>query len=175
MTGPPTSSAGRPTRSTVPVLEVGGTHVTSANVDTATWGLVSVATRLPLVSSGRAETILDTLVEAADAVAAAPGSHWGVAMPDPFDYVNGIALGLPATGAGDINGLALGIVGVGAAGRMRGIGISPIGLGAGEELPLAVKGAIRYLQGAMAAAYPVGSGDGHGPVDHFYQWKITHE
>jgi hydroxymethylpyrimidine/phosphomethylpyrimidine kinase len=41
-------------------------------------------------------------------------------------------------------------------------------LGAGEELPLAVQGAIRYLQGAMAAAYPVGSGNGHGPVNHFY-------
>ena len=46
-------------------------------------------------------------------------------------------------------------------------------LGAGEELPLAVAGAIRYLQGAMAAAYPIGSGEGHGPVDHFYEWKIT--
>jgi hydroxymethylpyrimidine/phosphomethylpyrimidine kinase len=46
-------------------------------------------------------------------------------------------------------------------------------LGAGEELPVAVEGAIRYLQGAMAAAYPVGSGEGHGSVDHFYAWKIT--
>src|SRR5829696_2291631 len=37
-------------------------------------------------------------------------------------------------------------------------------LGRGEELPLAVGGAIEYLQGAMKAAYPLGSG--HGPVDH---------
>jgi hydroxymethylpyrimidine/phosphomethylpyrimidine kinase len=44
-------------------------------------------------------------------------------------------------------------------------------LGAGEDLPRAVEGAIRYLQGAMAAAYPLGSGNGHGPVDHFYLWK----
>jgi hydroxymethylpyrimidine/phosphomethylpyrimidine kinase len=42
-------------------------------------------------------------------------------------------------------------------------------LGAGEELPAAVEGAIEYLQGAMAAAYPVGSGNGHGPVDHLYR------
>src|SRR5688572_31770499 len=48
--------------------------------------------------------------------------------------VNGIALGLPATGAGDINGLALGILGVGAAGRMRGIAVSPVGIGAGGGL-----------------------------------------
>jgi len=44
-------------------------------------------------------------------------------------------------------------------------------LGAGETLPRAVEGAIEYLQGAMAAAYPLGSGNGHGPVDHFYLWK----
>ncbi len=44
-------------------------------------------------------------------------------------------------------------------------------LGAGEELPRAVEGAIQYLQGAMVAAYPVGKGNGHGPVDHFYLWK----
>ncbi len=44
-------------------------------------------------------------------------------------------------------------------------------LGAGEELPQAVEGAIRYLHGAMAAAYPVGKGNGHGPVDHFYLWR----
>ncbi|HEY7213145.1 MAG TPA: bifunctional hydroxymethylpyrimidine kinase/phosphomethylpyrimidine kinase, partial [Thermoanaerobaculia bacterium] len=44
-------------------------------------------------------------------------------------------------------------------------------LGAGEDLARAVEGAIEYLQGAMAAAYPVGKGNGHGPVDHFYLWK----
>jgi hydroxymethylpyrimidine/phosphomethylpyrimidine kinase len=44
-------------------------------------------------------------------------------------------------------------------------------LGKGEDLPRAVEGAIQYLHGAMAAAYPVGRGNGHGPVDHFYLWK----
>jgi hydroxymethylpyrimidine/phosphomethylpyrimidine kinase len=44
-------------------------------------------------------------------------------------------------------------------------------LGAGEELPRAVEGAIQYLQGALAAAYPVGSGNGHGPVNHLYLWE----
>jgi hydroxymethylpyrimidine/phosphomethylpyrimidine kinase len=42
-------------------------------------------------------------------------------------------------------------------------------LGAGEELPRAVAGAIAYLSGAIAAAYPLGQGDGHGPVDHLFQ------
>jgi hydroxymethylpyrimidine/phosphomethylpyrimidine kinase len=42
-------------------------------------------------------------------------------------------------------------------------------LGAGEPLPRAVEGAIDYLTGALRAAYPLGSGQGHGPVDHLYR------
>jgi hydroxymethylpyrimidine/phosphomethylpyrimidine kinase len=42
-------------------------------------------------------------------------------------------------------------------------------LGAGEEMPRAVEGAIAYLCAAMEAAYPVGHG--HGPVDHLYPWR----
>jgi hydroxymethylpyrimidine/phosphomethylpyrimidine kinase len=42
-------------------------------------------------------------------------------------------------------------------------------LGAGEPLPRAVEGAISWLRGAMAAAYPLGGGN--GPVDHLYQWR----
>jgi hydroxymethylpyrimidine/phosphomethylpyrimidine kinase len=44
-------------------------------------------------------------------------------------------------------------------------------LGAGDDLIRAVGCAIDYLQGAMAAARPLGSGNGHGPVDPFYLWK----
>lgn len=40
-------------------------------------------------------------------------------------------------------------------------------LGRGEDLPRAVGGAIEYLQGAIKAAYPLGSG--HGPVDHLWR------
>ena len=40
-------------------------------------------------------------------------------------------------------------------------------LAAGEALREAVRGAIDYLYGAIAAAYPVGSG--HGPVHHLYR------
>jgi hydroxymethylpyrimidine/phosphomethylpyrimidine kinase len=44
-------------------------------------------------------------------------------------------------------------------------------LGAGEELPRAVEGAIDYLSGALAAAYPLGTGDGHGPVNHLFELR----
>ncbi len=40
-------------------------------------------------------------------------------------------------------------------------------LAAGEDLRAAVGGAIDYLHGAIAAAFPLGSG--HGPVHHFYR------
>ena len=40
-------------------------------------------------------------------------------------------------------------------------------LASGEELPTAVAGAIEYLQGAIAQAFPLGSG--HGPVNHLYR------
>jgi hydroxymethylpyrimidine/phosphomethylpyrimidine kinase len=47
-------------------------------------------------------------------------------------------------------------------------------LGAGEELPRAVEGAIAYLAGALAAAYPIGKEGGHGPVDHLYRlWPAS--
>ncbi len=42
-------------------------------------------------------------------------------------------------------------------------------LAAGEEMARAAAGAIEYLAGALAAAYPVGSAGGHGPVDHLYR------
>jgi hydroxymethylpyrimidine/phosphomethylpyrimidine kinase len=44
-------------------------------------------------------------------------------------------------------------------------------LGAGEGLGSAVAGAIDYLAGALAAAYPLGAGDGHGPVNHLFELR----
>ena len=41
-------------------------------------------------------------------------------------------------------------------------------LAAGAPLVEAVAGAIDYLQGALSAAFPLGSG--HGPVHHFYRF-----
>ncbi len=77
--------------------------------------------------------------------------------------VNGIALGLPATVAGDINGLALGILGVGAAGRMRGIGLSPVGIGAGGELAgIMIGGVGAGTGGRMTGLIVGGIGAGSG-------------
>lgn len=48
--------------------------------------------------------------------------------------VRGLALGLPATGARRIDGIAAGLIGVGVHERLRGLGVGGIGLGVGEEL-----------------------------------------
>lgn len=75
--------------STVPVLEVGGTHVSAALVQSGTWA-VSSGTRLALDPRGSAEHLLDRFVAAGAAVSADEGAWWGVAMPDPFDYGRGV-------------------------------------------------------------------------------------
>ena len=63
--------------------------------------------------------------------------------------VRGLALGLAATGAGEIDGVAAGLFGVGAEDRIRGIGIGGVGLGAGGR-----------LEGLMIGGIGVGSGGG---------------
>jgi glucokinase len=74
----------------VPVLEVGGTHVTAAMVDTDDW-TVEETDRIHLDSNADAEHILGTFVDACSMLPTIEGASWGVAMPDPFDYRNGIA------------------------------------------------------------------------------------
>ncbi len=73
----------------VPVLEVGGTHVTAALVADAA---VETAARLPLPADGSATEILDGIAAAATTLDVRPGTRWGVAVPGPFDYAAGIGL-----------------------------------------------------------------------------------
>lgn len=78
------------TQPDIPVLEIGGTHVSCAMVRPGAW-TVSNERRIPLDSHGDAEHILDTFVAGGAGLSPVEGSVWGVAMPDPFDYANGIA------------------------------------------------------------------------------------
>ncbi|GHJ39415.1 ROK family protein [Streptomyces sp. TS71-3] len=75
----------------IPVLEIGGTHVTAALVDPRD-GHVTARTRGPLDAHGGAEDILGTVRRCADGLPAPAGARWGVAVPGPFDYARGIAL-----------------------------------------------------------------------------------
>lgn len=74
---------------TVPVLEVGGTHVSAALIEPRTWTVLST-TRMTLDPRAPAEGLLDRFVAAGGEVTADDSAWWGVAMPDPFDYDRGI-------------------------------------------------------------------------------------
>ncbi|MFD9903693.1 ROK family protein [Streptomyces sp. NPDC059063] len=78
------------------VLELGGTHVTAALVETGRGrapGRARVLRRVrrDVDARGTAEHVLGTVVRCATDLDAAAGSAWGVAVPGPFDYDKGIA------------------------------------------------------------------------------------
>jgi predicted NBD/HSP70 family sugar kinase len=74
----------------VPVLEVGGTHVSAALVHISDW-TVAFSVRHDLDSHGSAAHILDAFIGAGAILPVTQPTAWGVAMPDPFDYAGGIA------------------------------------------------------------------------------------
>jgi len=67
----------------------------------------------------------------------------------PTGRVVGFALGAPATGARTIDGVALGVIGVGVSESLRGISIGGIGVGAGGQ-----------IRGITVGGIGVGSGGG---------------
>jgi len=76
----------------VPVLEIGGTHVTAALVDTRAWCPVDGAVaQHPLDAHGTADELVTAMVDAAASLPPISGEPWGVAIPGPFDYARGVA------------------------------------------------------------------------------------
>lgn len=77
----------------VPVLEIGGTHVAAALVDLAAGRVIPHAgSRRSLRGAAPARALLDQMVRCATDLPAPLGAAWGVAVPGPFDYENGVAL-----------------------------------------------------------------------------------
>lgn len=75
----------------VSVLEIGGTHVTAANVAVDSRSVrPGQMVREPLDSDGSAEEIVSTLARCVSRLPARPGGRWSVALPGPFDYEGGI-------------------------------------------------------------------------------------
>ncbi|MFD8685856.1 ROK family protein [Streptomyces sp. NPDC059651] len=75
----------------VPVLEIGGTHVTAAVIDTGAGLPVPFsAVRQPVPADAPAGELLDAIAAVADRVEVPAAAHWGVAIPGPFDYAAGI-------------------------------------------------------------------------------------
>jgi len=98
------------------VLEVGGTHVTAALVDSNEW-TVSQSTRYSLDAAGSSGALIDRFWRAGNALRAPANAVWGVAMPDPFDYERGIGA---FEGVGKFAGLYGVDVGDALARRLRG-------------------------------------------------------
>lgn len=77
--------------------------------------------------------------------------------------VNGLALGLPVTGARDVNGALIGVLGGGAEGSLTGIAIGGVGIGAGGNLEgltigLVGAGAGGRISGLSIGGVGIGSG-----------------
>jgi len=94
----------------VPVLEIGGTHVTAAVVDLdGGYGpVVHHVRRADLVASEAAEDVVQRIVDCAEAIGAPLGRPWGVAVPGPFDYDHGVALFKDVDKFDALHGLDLG-------------------------------------------------------------------
>ena len=77
----------------IPVLEIGGTHVTAVRVSSGPWALVPGSlTRISLNADGPADQLLDDIAAAAGTLGNGHQSDWAVAIPGPFDYAQGIGL-----------------------------------------------------------------------------------
>jgi len=77
----------------IPVIEIGGTHVTAAQVAADSWSVISGSRHSqPVRAAGTAEEILTAVASCANSVHTAAGQRWGVALPGPFDYAQGIGL-----------------------------------------------------------------------------------
>lgn len=75
----------------IPVLEVGGTHVSAATVAWDGAARVVTQVRRQLDATGSATEIIRTLVSAGSELGVV-GGRWAVAIPGPFDYAAGIGL-----------------------------------------------------------------------------------
>jgi glucokinase len=73
------------------VLEIGGTHVTAALIDTSSW-TVARPLRTALDPAADAAEWLRVVIDTAGALHAPAGALWSVAVPGPFDYAAGVAL-----------------------------------------------------------------------------------
>lgn len=82
-----------PGRGTViSVMDVGGTHVSAANVDVSARAVLpGQSARMPLDGDAGTEEFVAALVGCAARLPTRPGRRWSIALPGPFDYERGVA------------------------------------------------------------------------------------
>ena len=75
----------------VSVMDIGGTHVTAANVNLETRAVLpGQSFRSPLDGDAGADEILSSLVQCAAHLPTRPARRWSIALPGPFDYEHGV-------------------------------------------------------------------------------------
>jgi len=74
----------------------------------------------------------------------------------PSGTVNGLAIGLPVTGAADVNGIAIGVLGIEAHSSLRGVVVGGLGTGAGESMAGVAIGGLGMGAGAQFTGIGVG-------------------
>jgi glucokinase len=80
------------TETVVSVMDVGGTHVSVANVDLRTRAILpGQSMRLPLDGDAGADQFVATLSGCAAHLPTRAGRRWAIALPGPFDYERGVA------------------------------------------------------------------------------------
>ncbi|WP_082601068.1 ROK family protein [Agromyces sp. Root81] len=80
------------TRNRVPTIELGGTHVAVAVVDTSARAIIDGTYRSrPLNSGSDVHEILENIAAAARGLGSDHAGRWAVAVPGPFDFAAGIA------------------------------------------------------------------------------------
>ena len=67
-------------------MDIGGSHVTAALIDSSNPSVVRSRSSAPLDSSASRDLLLDQLSSVASSLTA---SSWTIALPGPFDYVHG--------------------------------------------------------------------------------------
>jgi predicted NBD/HSP70 family sugar kinase len=95
----------------IPVLEVGGSHVTAATVDLTTATLAAGPFRSALDPQADAATLLDAFASTATHLLPTltdPAGPWGLAVPGPFDYATGVARYQGVGKFGALNGVDVG-------------------------------------------------------------------
>ena len=92
-------------------------------------------------------------------------SVWNARSGAELGEVQGVALGLPMSAVGDLHGIGIGVLGVGAQGGTRGLALGGVGAGAGGSMRGLALGGIGVgaggeLRGIAAGGIGVGSGGG---------------
>lgn len=92
----------------VPVMEIGGTHVTTALVATAgSIPLVVERHRLDVRADDSADELVAVFATAAARLRVRESTNWGIAVPGPFDYEAGIGRFIDVSKFQSLNGFNL--------------------------------------------------------------------